>query len=109
MNALRLSLELLRHWLTLRLLVLVLQIMVLPILLLSLSAAANASEDATALRVVTLSNDSTEALLALGLKPVGATRSLNGQPWYPHIAQQMQGVTVVGLETPARSCSWAAT
>ena len=67
MNALRLSLKLLSHWLTLRLLALVLQIMVLPILLLSLSAAAYASEDATALRVVTLSNDSTEALLALGL------------------------------------------
>lgn len=103
MSALRLSLELLRHWLTLRLLAFVLQIMVLPILLLPilllpLSAAAYASEDATALRVVTLSNDSTEALLALGLKPVGATRSLNGQPWYPHIAAQMQGVTVVGLE-----------
>lgn len=53
---------------------------------------------AAPLRVVTLSNDSTEALLALGLKPVGATRSLNGNPWYRHIAAQMSGVMVVGLE-----------
>lgn len=53
---------------------------------------------AAPLRVVTLSNDSTEALLALGLQPVGATRSLNGNPWYRHIAAQMSGVMVVGLE-----------
>lgn len=56
------------------------------------------SVHAAPLRVVTLSNDSTEAVLALGLTPVGATRSLNGQPWYRHIASRMQGVRVVGLE-----------
>lgn len=97
MSNFRLPLGFLRHGLTLRLLVLLLSILLLPILQLPLSAPAYASE-AAAVRVVTLSNDSTEALLALGLKPVGATRSLNGEPWYPHIAHQMQGVTVVGLE-----------
>lgn len=56
------------------------------------------SLQAAPLRVVTLTNDSTEALLALGLKPVGATRSLVGNPWFPHIAAEMQGVTVVGQE-----------
>ena len=65
MNALSWPLGFLRHGLTLRLLVLVLQIMVLPILLLSLSVAAYASEDATALRVVTLSNASRASVLSL--------------------------------------------
>lgn len=53
---------------------------------------------AKAQRIVTLSNDATEALLALDIQPVGATRSLSGNPWYPHLAQSMQKVTVVGLE-----------
>lgn len=51
------------------------------------------------LRVVTLSNDSTEAMLALGIKPVGATRAISGDPWYPHLQARMQGVTLVGLES----------
>lgn len=50
------------------------------------------------LRVVTLTNDSSEAMLALGITPVGATRSLLGNPWFPHITNQMTGVTVVGQE-----------
>ena len=50
------------------------------------------------LRVVTLTNDSTEAMLALGITPVGATRSLVGNPWFPHITNQMTGVTVLGQE-----------
>ncbi len=53
---------------------------------------------AQSLRVVTLTNDSTEAMLALGITPVGATRSLVGNPWFPHITDQMTGVTVVGQE-----------
>ncbi len=53
---------------------------------------------AQSLRVVTLTNDSTEAMLALGITPVGATRSLVGNPWFPHITAQMTGVTVVGQE-----------
>lgn len=50
-------------------------------------------------RVVVLTNEGTEALLALGVKPVGAVKSWLGDPWYDHIAEQMKGVKVVGTET----------
>jgi iron complex transport system substrate-binding protein len=50
-------------------------------------------------RVVILTNEGTEALLAMGIKPVGAVRSWLGNPWYDHIAKQMDGVTVVGDES----------
>lgn len=50
-------------------------------------------------RVVILTNEGTEALLALGVKPVGATNSWIGDPWYAHIAPMMDGVTPVGKET----------
>jgi len=49
-------------------------------------------------RVVILTNEGTEALLALGVKPVGAVQSWLGDPWYDHIKDQMEGVEVVGLE-----------
>jgi len=50
-------------------------------------------------RIVVLTNEGTEALLALGVKPVGAVSSWSGDPWYEHIADQMDGVEVVGQET----------
>jgi len=50
-------------------------------------------------RVVVLTNEGTEALLALGVKPVGAVKSWTGDPWYKHIADRMEGVTVVGDES----------
>ncbi|MCR4267447.1 ABC transporter substrate-binding protein [Nitratireductor sp. ZSWI3] len=50
-------------------------------------------------RVVVLTNEGTEALLSLGLKPVGAANSWTGDPWYPHIAAQMDGVEPVGKES----------
>ncbi|WEX08852.1 iron-siderophore ABC transporter substrate-binding protein [Chelativorans sp. AA-79] len=50
-------------------------------------------------RVVVLTNEGTEALLAVGIKPVGAVRSWLGDPWYAHIAEQMEGVEVVGEES----------
>ncbi|HEY4199546.1 MAG TPA: iron-siderophore ABC transporter substrate-binding protein [Devosiaceae bacterium] len=50
-------------------------------------------------RVVILTNEGTEALLALGIKPVGAVKSWLGDPWYKHIAGQMTDVTVVGEES----------
>jgi iron complex transport system substrate-binding protein len=50
-------------------------------------------------RVVILTNEGTEALLALGVKPVGAPKSWLGDPWYDHIAAQMEGVTNVGEES----------
>lgn len=50
-------------------------------------------------KVVVLTNEGTEALLALGVKPVGAVKSWTGDPWYGHIQDQMEGVTVVGEES----------
>jgi iron complex transport system substrate-binding protein len=50
-------------------------------------------------RVVILTNEGTEALLALGVKPVGAVQSFTGKPWYDHIAAKMKGVKVVGVES----------
>ncbi|AWC21534.1 putative siderophore-binding lipoprotein YfiY precursor [Aminobacter sp. MSH1] len=50
-------------------------------------------------RIVVLTNEGTEAVLALGLKPVGAVRSWTGSPWYKHIAGKMDGVEVVGEES----------
>jgi iron complex transport system substrate-binding protein len=50
-------------------------------------------------RVVVLTNEGTEALLAVGVKPVGAVRSWLGDPWYAHIAPLMEGVEVVGEES----------
>ncbi|NOU69822.1 ABC transporter substrate-binding protein [Paenibacillus sp. LMG 31461] len=49
-------------------------------------------------RVVILTNEGTEALLAVGVKPVGAVMSWLGEPWYDHIKNDMQNVTVVGDE-----------
>lgn len=50
-------------------------------------------------RVVVLTNEGTEAVLALGVKPVGAVKSFAGDPWYDHIAADMEGVEVVGEES----------
>ncbi|MEO0636812.1 MAG: iron-siderophore ABC transporter substrate-binding protein [Pseudomonadota bacterium] len=50
-------------------------------------------------RIVVLTNEGTEAVLALGLKPVGAANSWNGNPWYEHITDAMQGVEPVGKES----------
>lgn len=50
-------------------------------------------------RVVILTNEGTEALLALGIKPVGAVKSWVGDPWYDHIKADMQGAKNVGTES----------
>ncbi|WP_071461397.1 ABC transporter substrate-binding protein [Bacillus massilinigeriensis] len=50
-------------------------------------------------RVVVLTNEGTEALLALGIKPVGAVQSWLGNPWYDHITDDMKDVKVVGTES----------
>ncbi|WP_163152417.1 ABC transporter substrate-binding protein [Anoxybacillus sp. MB8] len=50
-------------------------------------------------RVVILTNEGTEALLALGVKPVGAVKSWLGDPWYDHIKDQMDGVKEIGTES----------
>ncbi|RPF53374.1 ABC transporter substrate-binding protein [Aquisalibacillus elongatus] len=50
-------------------------------------------------RIVVLTNHGTEALLSLGIEPVGAVQSWTGDPWYDHISDDMEGVEVVGTES----------
>lgn len=50
-------------------------------------------------RIVVLTNEGTEALLAVGVTPVGAVKSWLGDPWYDHIAADMADVTVLGEES----------
>jgi iron complex transport system substrate-binding protein len=50
-------------------------------------------------KIVILTNEGTEALLALGVKPVGAAKSWTGNPWYKHIEKDMQGVQSLGDES----------
>jgi iron complex transport system substrate-binding protein len=50
-------------------------------------------------RVVVLTNEGTEALLALGVKPVGAVNSWDGDPWWPFLAGKMDGVEPLGTES----------
>ena len=50
-------------------------------------------------RVVVLTQEGTEALLELGVTPVGAVNSGLGDGWFPHIADQMEGVTELGDES----------
>ncbi|MFZ4453769.1 ABC transporter substrate-binding protein [Salibacterium aidingense] len=49
--------------------------------------------------IVILTNHGTEALLSLGITPVGAVQSWTGDPWYDHIEEDMEGVEVVGTES----------
>lgn len=53
----------------------------------------------TPLKVVVLTNEGTEAVLSLGVTPVGAVKSWTGSPWYDHIKAEMEGVTEVGEES----------
>jgi iron complex transport system substrate-binding protein len=50
-------------------------------------------------RVVILTNEGTEALLAMGVTPIGAVKSFTGDPWYDHIADQLKETQVVGVES----------
>lgn len=50
-------------------------------------------------RVVILTNEGTEALLALGVTPVGAVQSWTGDPWYAHLGDRLEGTEVVGTES----------
>ncbi|KFM99664.1 iron-siderophore ABC transporter substrate-binding protein [Bacillus clarus] len=49
-------------------------------------------------RVVVLTNEGTEALLALGVTPVGAAEAPTGNPWYPHTKDKLKSVKTVGTE-----------
>ncbi|MFH5183406.1 ABC transporter substrate-binding protein [Paenibacillus sp. TAB 01] len=50
-------------------------------------------------RVVILTNEGTETLLTLGVKPVGAVNSAYGNPWFDHIKADMEGVKPLGGES----------
>lgn len=50
-------------------------------------------------RIVILTNEGTEALLSLGVTPVGAVQSWTGDPWYSHISEEMEGVENLGEES----------
>lgn len=50
-------------------------------------------------RVVVLTQEGTEALLELGVIPVGAVKSGLGQGWFPHIAEEMAEVPELGDES----------
>ena len=49
-------------------------------------------------RVVILTNEGNEALLAVGVIPVGAVESWKGNPWYDYLMPQLEGVTLLGTE-----------
>lgn len=50
-------------------------------------------------RVIVLTNEGTEALLALGVTPIGAVNSWNGDPWWDHIAEAMADAEPLGTES----------
>jgi iron complex transport system substrate-binding protein len=49
-------------------------------------------------RIVVLTNEGTEALLAIGVVPVGAVESWNGDPWYGYLMPMMGEATLLGAE-----------
>lgn len=61
-------------------------------------AMGEAEVPANPQKVVILTNEGTEALLALGVKPIGAVQSYTGNPWFDHIKADMEGVKAVGGE-----------
>jgi iron complex transport system substrate-binding protein len=50
-------------------------------------------------RVVILTNEGTEALVHLGVIPIGAAQSWNGDPWYDHLAEPLADTVPLGMET----------
>jgi len=50
-------------------------------------------------RVVILTNEGTEALVHLGVTPVGAVQSWYGDPWYDHIAGGLTETIPLGTES----------
>lgn len=62
-------------------------------------AMGEATIEGTPKKVVVLTNEGTEALLAMGVTPAGAVQSWTGDPWYDHISGDMAEVEVVGTES----------
>lgn len=49
-------------------------------------------------RIIILTNEGTEALLYIGVTPVGAVQSWDGDPWYDHLDAQLADTTPLGTE-----------
>ena len=49
-------------------------------------------------RIVMLTNEGTEALLYLGVVPVGAVQSWDGDPWYDHLSTALADTVALGTE-----------
>lgn len=49
-------------------------------------------------RIVILTNEGTEAILALGVTPVGAAQSWDGTPWHAHLTDLLPDTVDVGTE-----------
>lgn len=50
-------------------------------------------------RVVVLTNEGVEAVLAMGVTPVGAVEAFTGDTWYDHTAEQLKDTKSVGTES----------
>lgn len=50
-------------------------------------------------RIVILTNEGIEALLAMGVTPVGAVEAWTGDTWYDHTAEQLKDTKSVGNES----------
>lgn len=48
-------------------------------------------------RIVVLTSEGTEALLSLGVKPIGAVTGVTGE-WYEHTKKELEGVKPIGKE-----------
>ncbi|BAW97802.1 periplasmic binding protein, probable iron compound transporter (plasmid) [[Synechococcus] sp. NIES-970] len=53
---------------------------------------------ATPKRIVVLTNEGTDMLIALGIKPVGAVKSWQGNPYYGYLSAELEDVPVIGDE-----------
>lgn len=49
-------------------------------------------------RIVMLTNEGTEALLYIGVVPVGAVQSWDADPWYAHVAEALKDTVPLGFE-----------
>ncbi|MDA1758810.1 ABC transporter substrate-binding protein [Bacillus thuringiensis] len=61
-------------------------------------AMGETTVNGTPKKVVVLTNEGAEALLAVGITPVGTTKPRAGDEWYPHIAKELKDTKVVGTE-----------
>lgn len=50
-------------------------------------------------RIVVLTNEGVEAVLAMGITPVGAVEAFTGETWYDHTADQLKDTKPVGNES----------